>query len=250
MLPIIDHHTHVHLNYGHDAKTEAEDVLLAMDQAGVEVSIIIDVCGIYGNDYREGNDHAAEAVRRHPGRLLAFAYLHPMYAGIEACLDEADRCVNELGFKGLKIHPVTDYHPINSREYVYPLVEKAVALDLPLFIHTGHPPMSGPILVADLARKFPQSKLILGHLGHAQFSDACYVGLEYPNVYADLSMNHFGAIKNAYRAFGPERMLFGSDSPTSHPIGAKSFVENLPIPVGEKEQILGGNIIRLCALEF
>ena len=250
MPPVIDHHTHLHLNYGHDARTEAGDVLQAMEEADVAHSIIIDVCGIYGEDYREGNDHAAEAVRQHPNLLTGFAYLHPLYAGLEACLAEADRCIDALGFKGLKIHPVTDFHPINSKEWVHPLVEKAVARDVPLFVHTGHPPMSGPILMADLARSYPKAKLILGHLGHAQFSDACWVGKEYPNVYADLSMSQFGAIKNAYRAFGPDRMLFGSDSPTSHPIGAKSFVENLPIPSHEKEQILGGNIVRLCGLDL
>ena len=250
MAPVIDHHTHLHLNYGHDARTGTGDVLQAMEEADVAHSIIIDVCGIYGEDYREGNDHAAEAVREHPDKLTGFAYLHPPYAGIEACLAEADRCIRVLGFRGLKIHPVTDYHPINSPEFVYPLVEKAVALDVPLFVHTGHPPMSGPILMADLARRHPKAKLILGHLGHAMFSDACWVGKEYPNVYADISMNQFGAIKNAYRAFGPDRMLFGSDSPTSHPIGAKSFVENLPIPSAEKERILGGNIVRLCGLDL
>ena len=126
-----------------------------MEEADVAHSIIIDVCGIYGEDYREGNDHAAEAVREHPDKLTGFAYLHPPYAGIEACLAEADRCIRKLGFRGLKIHPVTDYHPINSPEFVYPLVEKAVEHDVPFFVHTGHPPMSGPILMADLARDFP-----------------------------------------------------------------------------------------------
>ena len=34
MPPIIDQHTHLHLNYGHDAKTEAESkVEQALDQA-------------------------------------------------------------------------------------------------------------------------------------------------------------------------------------------------------------------------
>lgn len=58
--------------------------------------------------------------------------------------------------------------------------------------------------MADLARNYPKAKLILGHLGHAQFSDACWVGMEYPNVNADLSMNQYGAIKNTYHAFGAD----------------------------------------------
>ena len=71
-----------------------------MEEADVAHSIIIDVCGIYGEDYREGNDHAAEAVRGHPDKLIGFAYLHPPYAGIEACPAECRPLRPEAGVQG------------------------------------------------------------------------------------------------------------------------------------------------------
>ena len=61
-------------------------------------------------------------------------------------------------------------------------------------------------------------------------------------------MNHGGQLRNALAAVGPERLLFGSDSPTSHPIACKGLIETLPIEQEKKDLILGGNIQRLLGL--
>jgi hypothetical protein len=219
-----------------------------MDEAGVDQSVIIDLSSLYGGDYRAGNAEAAEISARHPDRLMCFAYLHPPLHGIEACLRHCDEAVREMGHLGLKLHPVSDAHPTNSREYVFPIMEKCRELGVPIFIHTGHVPHSGPILVAELAREFNDVNIILGHIGHAMFADACYVAMKYANVWIDTSMNHGGQLRNALSAVGSERLLFGSDSPTSHPIACKSLIETLPISEEEKGMILGGNFERLVGL--
>ncbi len=249
MPAIIDHHAHLALNYGHRHKTGAEEVLRAMDEAGVDKSIVIDLASLYGGDYRLGNREAAEICKRHADRLMCFAYLHPPLYGIDACLRHCDEAVREMGHLGLKLHPVSDSHPANSREYVYPVMEKCRELKVPIFIHTGHAPHSGPILCADLARAFPDVDIILGHIGHAMFADACYVARKYPNIWVDTSMNHGGPLRNALAAVGPERLLFGSDSPTSHPIACKGLIETLDLTREEKDLILGGNIERLLGLD-
>ncbi|MEE9276009.1 MAG: amidohydrolase family protein [bacterium] len=249
MPPVIDHHAHLSLNYGHRHKTGAEEVLRPMDEAGVDKSIVIDLSSLYGGDYRRGNAEAAEICARHPDRLMCFAYLHPPLYGIDECLRHCEEAVREMGHLGFKLHPVSDCHPTNSREYVYPVMEMCRELKTPIFIHTGHVPFSGPILVAELAREFPDVAIILGHIGHAMFADACYVAQKYPNVWMDTSMNHGGPLRNALAAVGPERILFGSDSPTSHPIACKGLIETLDIGRAEKDMILGGNIARLLGLE-
>ena len=47
------------------------------------------------------------------------------------------------------------------------------------------------------------------------------------------------------RAFGPERILFGSDSPWSDQSESLEWIRSLPLPDGDLEQILGGNAARL-----
>lgn len=249
MPPVIDHHAHISLNYGHRTKTGAREVFRWMDEAGIDQSIIIDLASLYGGDYRAGNAEAAELAARHPDRLMCFAYLHPPQFGIDVCLRHCDEAVREMGHRGLKLHPVSDSHAANSREYVYPIMEKCRELGVPIFIHTGHVPHSGPILLADLARQFPDVDIILGHIGHAMFADACYVAKKYPNIWIDTSMNHGGQLLNALAAVGAGRLLFGSDSPTSHPIAAKSLIETLPLDQKKKDMILGGNICRLLRLD-
>ena len=60
MPPVIDHHAHINLNYGHRHRTGAEEVLRGMDEAGVDRSILIDLSALYGGDYRPGNDFRNE----------------------------------------------------------------------------------------------------------------------------------------------------------------------------------------------
>ena len=56
------------------------------------------------------------------------------------CLEEMDRCVNEMGFVGFNINPdvsggVPPFTPSLGVEWWYPLWDKMVALDVP-----GHDP--------------------------------------------------------------------------------------------------------------
>jgi predicted TIM-barrel fold metal-dependent hydrolase len=51
----------------------------------------------------------------------------------------------------------------------------------------------------------------------------------------------------AYHTVGAKQLLFGSDAPPLLPLlpRAKSIIEQLPIPESEREDILGGNALRL-----
>lgn len=48
------------------------------------------------------NDDTAHFVRAHPDKLIGFMSVHPRDPG---CLDEIDRCVSDLGLRGLKLGP-------------------------------------------------------------------------------------------------------------------------------------------------
>ena len=53
---------------------------------------------------------------------------------VEAALDEADRAIKELGFKGIYVHSNIDGKPLDAPEFL-PLFEKMAAYDLPIYIH-------------------------------------------------------------------------------------------------------------------
>ncbi len=86
---------------------------------------------------RAYNDALAEGVARHPDRLRGFAHL-PMLAP-EAAADELERTVRDLGFHGVLVNGLTDGLCLDDPRFE-PILARAEALDLPIYIHPGIPP--------------------------------------------------------------------------------------------------------------
>ena len=84
---------------------------------------------------RIANDEIAELIVKYPDRFLAGVASLPMN-DIEIALQEADRAINDLGFKGVQICSSINGKPLDSPEF-FPLYEKMVGYDLPLWMHPG-----------------------------------------------------------------------------------------------------------------
>ena len=85
---------------------------------------------------RDYNDALAEAVARHPDRYRGFAHL-PLLAP-EAAADELERTVKDLGFHGVLVNGATDGLFLDDPRFE-PVLARAEALDLPIYIHPGIP---------------------------------------------------------------------------------------------------------------
>jgi uncharacterized protein len=121
--------------------------IAAMDEAGITVQVL-SVVGPgadilppnAGPAFAERyNDAVAAIVRGRPDRFAAFAHL-PLTAPATAA-DELDRAVSELGFCGALINGVTDGKFLDDPMFE-PILARAEALDVPLYIHPGIPPES------------------------------------------------------------------------------------------------------------
>src|SRR3954467_13235779 len=102
ICPVIDVHGHL----GHPGLfdcpiTDADGVLAIMDRAGIDVLCTSHLLAIYNNVSR-GNDLMAEAVRRYPKRFLGYAVVNPNFP--DEIDSELERCVAQLGMKGIKTH--------------------------------------------------------------------------------------------------------------------------------------------------
>jgi predicted TIM-barrel fold metal-dependent hydrolase len=105
---IVDAHLHVDDIPALGWKLEAAECVRRMDEAGIQRGVVMTIV-----DAPEVNPCAleliAEACVEHPGRLDAFARIHPWYGDESLALLER---AFALGFKGLKLHPVTTIaHP-------------------------------------------------------------------------------------------------------------------------------------------
>jgi uncharacterized protein len=115
-----------------------------MDASGITVQVL-SVAGP-GADLVSGaagialarayNDALAEAVAQYPTRYRGFAHL-PMLAP-EAAADELERAVKDLHFHGVLVNGATDGRFLDDPSFD-PILERAAALDLPIYLHPGIP---------------------------------------------------------------------------------------------------------------
>jgi uncharacterized protein len=86
---------------------------------------------------REANDQLAAAAAAQPARFAGFAYL-PMLDP-HAAAAELERAVRSLGLKGAMINGTTEGLFLDDPAFL-PILQRAVDLDVPVYIHPGVPP--------------------------------------------------------------------------------------------------------------
>jgi len=82
---------------------------------------------------RLANDEMAELVVKYPDRFAAAVACLPMN-DMNAALDETDRAIKDLHFKGVQIFTPINDKPLDSPEFL-PLYEKMNQYGLPIWIH-------------------------------------------------------------------------------------------------------------------
>ncbi|QJD96597.1 amidohydrolase [Mucilaginibacter robiniae] len=86
---------------------------------------------------RQYNDALAQATTTYSKRFAAFA--HSPLTNPEAAAAELERTVNTYGFKGAMINGLTQDQFLDDPKFA-PLLAKAEALEVPLYLHPGIPP--------------------------------------------------------------------------------------------------------------
>lgn len=177
---IFDTHTHVGCGLHHGRRYSADQLLAAMDRFGVDRSVVIPFPVV--EDHRAAHDEIARAVKAQPERLVGMACIYP-YIGAAKYRDEVRRCVEELGFRALKLQP--QFQPLDPLLPIgYFLYEAALVFNLPVIIHTGTGvPYALPALYQVIAQRFPELKIILAHCGGGLFfAEAIVAAQTYPNI--------------------------------------------------------------------
>jgi len=173
------------------------------------------------------NEEMAKVVESHPDRFIYEPNLSPIkFKGVKNTLWELEYWVKEKGAKIFKYYSPEDTY-MNDPE-LWPVYEKAQELGIVLDLHTGFswvPPGKSkyclPIQLDDIARDFPQLKIVAFHMGYPYCDDLNMVAMAHPNVYPCLSLllpwalsapRKFAKILGeAIRCVGTERIIWGVD---------------------------------------
>lgn len=172
------------------------------------------------------------------------------------------RCIEDYRFRGFKLHlRVGNFDP--AGEALYPAFEQIEAAGLPVVIHAGSAPDPGwftaPIYIQRLLLRFPTLKVIVAHMGSAEFGDYLRLAHTYPGVHLDTTMVFVGftACDPFPQSEFPQlealshKILFGSDFPTiPYPLShAIQSVLDLPVSDAAKRRMLYENSARLFGEE-
>jgi predicted TIM-barrel fold metal-dependent hydrolase len=85
---------------------------------------------------RDANDRLHATMKAHPTRFAGFAALPT--ADPRAAVEELERCVTRLGFKGAMIHGHQQGEFLDAKKY-WPIWERAAQLGVPVYLHPALP---------------------------------------------------------------------------------------------------------------
>ncbi len=236
----------------------AEDLIAALDEAGVDMAVTFGFAWADEDLCREHNDYVLDAVRRYPGRLVGFAVVQPL-AGHQAMAD-AGRALDQ-GLRGIgELMPDGQGYTWDD-EAVQPFVRFVAGRGVPLLTHANEGPGHdypgkggvGPAMLYRLALRHPDLVLVCAHWGGGlpfyelmpEVRAACR------NVYYDTAASVFlydDAIYRVAQACAPGKALFGSDYPLVRPGRYLRRIRALGLPPEVEAALLGGMAARLVGL--
>jgi predicted TIM-barrel fold metal-dependent hydrolase len=248
---IVDVHAHTWKSPGHIDPEFVQGIAVARPGVKIDINVEFEpfieamkpvdrvVCfGLRGlkTGLHVPNDYIASFVARAPEKLIGFMSIDPTEP---AWLDDFSRSWSDLHLKGVKLGPIyAGFDPTDPK--LDPLYAGCVKQNLPVLIHVGTSfvrfgPLeySRPILIDAVARRFPDLKIILAHLGHPWEGETIAVIRKHPNVYADVSALHYRpwqfyhSMMLAQEYGVHQKILFGSDYPFSTPAASMEGIRNV-----------------------
>ena len=238
----------------------ADDLVAAMDDAGVDVSVVMGFGWTDVDVAREANDYVIRSVERYPGRLVGFCSVNPAW-GRDA-LAEVDRCAAR-GVAGIgELHPDSQGFDLADAELMAPLMDRARELGLVVLTHSSEPvghayPGKGkttPEVLYAFARSFPDNTLVFAHWGGGLpfYTLMPEVGEALDRVYYDTAASpllYSPRVFSAAAGLGiTDRVLFGTDFPLIRHRRLLKEVEGASIEDSQREAVLCGNARRLLGL--
>jgi len=229
-----------------------DELLRRMDKAGVDKALTW-IQPPYWRLTEESNRYVYQATKDHPDRILGFGWADPN-CGLEYALTEARRCVEEYGFYGVKLNGAQNEFYIDDPEKSLPIVDYVASAGKLLAFHVGgdSPEHTHPFRMAKIARQYPQTPMLMVHMGGAHFHDFGNAAIEFagqcPNITIIGSVIRAQPLLKAIRTLGAGRVCFGSDTPFElmHVEIAKYHALLADeVTAEEKHLIMGDNVQRL-----
>ncbi len=246
----------------------AGELLASMAEAGVDKSVLLPVAT---NPMKLSSMNRAALERMEQPQFISFGAMHPDAPDWR----EELRRLSDAGIKGIKIHPVYQGVDIDDIRYLR-ILDRAAELGLITVTHAGadigFPGVvhCSPEMIRHALTQLGHIPLVLAHMGGWKNWDRVADQLGDTGVYLDTSFSlgtltplspgkytpaelqllSQEAFCNLVRSFGPERILFGTDSPWASQAAALAALRAVPLDASELAAMEAGNALRLLKLPF
>ncbi len=203
------------------------------------------------------NEEVAEYIKQYPDRFVGIASV-PLNKPMQA-LVEFRRCVNELGFKGLRmVQWLWNLPPTHA--YYYPLFAACVEMNVPVCLQVGH---TGPLMPSEVGRPipyidqiaidFPDLKIVCGHIGYPWTTEMIAVATKHTHVYIDTSAytarRYPRELVEYMKRHGQDKVLFGTNYPMITPAKCLEHLDNLELTPEVRNKFLFENAARVFEIE-
>ncbi len=259
-MPIVDTHCHVSLSW----YNPVESLLFEMDRNGVEHALLVQMAGEYDNGYQSA------CVERFPDRFASIVLVDPARPDAPDRLEE----LAQRGAAGVRL-PAATRSPGDDPLAIWRTAE---GLDLVVSCPGGAAAFTGDAFT-ELVEAVPNLQIMIEHLGGVKQRDdpeppyplarSVFAVARHPNLCMKIhGLGEFATrrmpvggfpfeepvppyLDMVYDAFGPDRIVWGSDYP---PVSGREGYRNaLELtrrqlagkPADALDKIFGGNALRL-----
>jgi predicted TIM-barrel fold metal-dependent hydrolase len=214
-------------DWSHERSVTAEEMIAAMDEAGVDMAAMVHSSTTYGFEC----DYVADTVAAYPTRMTGVFSINVLEPDAPGKMSEWFA----RGMTGMRIYSrgstVKEPWLALDDPRIFPCYETAAELNVSVATNVqvvGFPQLE------NVLKRFPRTRMILEHLGSSDFSDGppykaaapLFNLARYPNLYLKVKTQNFGHARQGKATpqtlfpklvaeFGAKRLAWGSNYPAS-----------------------------------
>jgi predicted TIM-barrel fold metal-dependent hydrolase len=218
----------------------AEQMLKAMDAAGVDMAVACSLGQAIDNSY------IRSVQERWPSRIIGFGQVNPRLDGAAAGVGQ---CARD-GLRGIKLHPTMHGYHFCDHGLLDPVLAACADHGLAVLVNALDDPFCAPLAIEEIARPFPAVPVLIAHMGTVwNVMEAILVAGRTANLYLETSAAQLLDVRTAYRRLGPEKIVMGTDWPGSDfDLERTKIARAIPDPE-HRQRVEGGNLAALLGLE-
>lgn len=239
----------------------AEDLLIEMEEDGIEMSVVM---GIGWTDHglaREVNDYIIDSTRKYPRQLFGFAGINPALGKKAAA--EVERCA-KAGLRGVgELHPHCQSYDLGNYQTMAPILDVIRHHNMIVCTHSSEPvghlyPGKGtttPDVLLRFIRNASDINIVCAHWGGGLpfYYLMPEVSKVMDNVYFDTAASPFLYKKDIFplmtKLIGANKILLGSDFPLLRAKRLINQIEKSELSEDDRMSITTTNAMNLIGID-